>query len=204
MKIINKKISELNEAQYNPRELTKAQHESLKSSLKKFGFVNPLLINKHPNRKDVIIGGHQRVRIWAELGNDSVPCVEIVLDPDAEKELNVRLNKNNGQWDWEMLANNFDPNDLLDWGFDESELSIDLGEDDDFEEEQPEIKFSEVLNETNNYVVLFFDNDVDWLQALTHFDLESVSAKRSNGKPWSKGIGRVLSGASYLKKITQQ
>jgi len=204
MKIIDKKISELNEAHYNPRELTKTQHESLKSSLKKFGFVNPLLINKHPNRKNVIIGGHQRVRIWSELGNDTVPCVEIVLDPDAEKELNVRLNKNNGQWDWEMLANNFDPNDLLSWGFDESELSIDLGEEDDFEEEEPEVKFSEVLNETNNYVVLFFDNDVDWLQAMTHFDLDSVSAKRSNGKPWSKGIGRVLSGASYLKKITQQ
>ena len=73
----------------------------------------------------------------------------------------------------------------------------------DVAEEQidPEIIFSEHLNEANNYVVLFFDNDIDWLQAQTHFDLKTVSSKRQNGKAWSSGIGRVVSGAKYLDNI---
>ena len=67
-------------------------------------------------------------------------------------------------------------------------------------DEDPEIEFSQYLDESHNYVVLFFDNDIDWLQAQTHFDLKSVSSKRSNGKPWSKGIGRVINGTKYLNK----
>jgi hypothetical protein len=58
------------------------------------------------------------------------------------------------------------------------------------------------MNEENNYVVLFFDNDIDWLQAKTHFDLKTVKGKRANGKEWSKGVGRVINGAKYLKDMT--
>ena len=50
-------------------------------------------------------------------------------------------------------------------------------------------------------MVLYFDNDIDWLQAQTHFNLKSVSSKRANGKPWSKGIGRVVNGAEYLDRV---
>ena len=71
----------------------------------------------------------------------------------------------------------------------------------ELERDVPEIEFSEFLNESNNYVVLFFDNDMDWLQAQTHFDLKTVSSKRQNGKEWSKGIGRVLNGVNYLNNI---
>ena len=98
------------------------------------------------------------------------------------------------------MANNFEPLDLVEWGFEEDDVLRELTDED--AKEEPEVVFSEVINESNNYVVLYFDDDVDWLQAQTHFQLESVNAKRSNGKPWSKGIGRVLSGSQYLKKIT--
>jgi len=65
------------------------------------------------------------------------------------------------------------------------------------------MKFSERLGEANNYIVLKFDNELDWLSAQTHFELDSVYSKRANGKPWSKGIGRVLDGADYLNKANK-
>ena len=201
MKIVNRKIKELIAAEYNPRELTKDQYNQLKDSLLRFGVVDPVIVNKHPDRLDIIIGGHQRSKVWEDMGNDKIPTVELELTLEKEKELNVRLNKNTGQFDMDMLANHFDTDKLIEWGFDEKEL---LGSDSENEESiTPQVKFSEFLNEENNYVVLFFDNDIDWLQAQTHFDLKTVSSKRANGKEWSKGVGRVLNGATYLKEQTK-
>ena len=80
-------------------------------------------------------------------------------------------------------------------------------EDDEAEQPEeiiPEVEFTEVLEEENNYIVLFFDNAIDWLQAETLFDLKSVKGmstrKDGTGKP-SKGIGRVLNGREALTKI---
>jgi len=111
-------------AEYNPRELTQDQHQDLKDSITRFGFVDPLIVNTHKERKNILVGGHQRLRIAKELGYKDVPCVEVDLTPDKEKELNVRLNKNTGQWDWDALANHFDVGELLEWGFSEDELQF--------------------------------------------------------------------------------
>lgn len=199
MKIVKKKIKDLKPAEYNPRELTKKQYEDLKNSLTEFGVVEPVLVNINPDRLNIVVGGHQRLRIWSEMGNEEIPCAIVNLPLEKEKELNIRLNKNGGQWDWDLLANNFDEADLIDWGFNADDVLKELTEED--AEEEPEVKFSEYVGESNNYVVLTFDNDVDWLSAQTHFDLESVHSKRANGKPWSKGIGRVVNGAEYLKSL---
>ena len=48
------------------------------------------------------------------------------LSIDESRELNVRLNKNVAGWDFDTLANNFELDDLLDWGFEKSELDLDL------------------------------------------------------------------------------
>ena len=122
MKIINKKIVDLKHADYNPRELTKKQYEELKNSLIKYEFVQPVVVNIHPDRKNIIVGGHQRVRIAQELNIENIPCIEVNLPEDDEKELNIRLNKNQGQWDWDKLANHFDISHLTDCGFTENEL----------------------------------------------------------------------------------
>ena len=111
-------------AEYNPRELTQDQHQDLKDSITRFGFVDPLIVNTHKERKNILVGGHQRLKIAKELGYKDVPCVEVDLTPDKEKELNVRLNKNTGQWDWDALANHFDVGELLEWGFSEDELQF--------------------------------------------------------------------------------
>lgn len=124
------KPNQLIMAEYNPRQLTKDQHSQLKDSIKRFGLVDPLIVNKNKERKNILVGGHQRLRIAKELGINKIPCVEVNLNIDQEKELNIRLNKNVGEWDYDSLANYFDVGELMDWGFTDDELQ--------FYEEEPE------------------------------------------------------------------
>lgn len=132
MDIVNKKISDLKPAEYNPRQINKNDFEQLKKSLQNFDVVEPVVVNMHKDRKNVIVGGHQRLKALASLGHKEVPCVEVDLPLEREKELNIRLNKNTGDFDFDVLANFFDVDDLLDWGFTKDE--VDFFDDDDFEE----------------------------------------------------------------------
>jgi len=129
MKIKERKILDLKPAEYNPRQLTDKQYKQLKKSLKTFGCVEPVVVNANPMRKDIIIGGHQRCKVWADLGNDSIPTVEVELDEAQEMELNVRLNKNTGEFDMDTLSNYFDMDMLKEWGFEDYEFGMSLDDD---------------------------------------------------------------------------
>jgi DNA (cytosine-5)-methyltransferase 1 len=126
------KADDLIMAEYNPRQLTKDQHSQLKDSLTRFGLVDPLIVNKHKDRKNILVGGHQRLKIAKEMGMNKIPCVEVSLPLDQEKELNIRLNKNVGEWDYDSLANYFDVGELMEWGFSDDDLQF-------YEEEIEEI-----------------------------------------------------------------
>ena len=128
-----KDINSLISAEYNPRQLKKEQYQNIKESLQRFGFVDPVIVNKNKDRKNIIIGGHQRVKVAKDLEYTEVPCLELDLTLDKEKELNIRLNKNVGEWDYDILANLFDFNELMDWGFTDEDLKLfDNGYDDEF------------------------------------------------------------------------
>ncbi|MFA6896931.1 MAG: DNA modification methylase [Patescibacteria group bacterium] len=122
IKIEQVPTSLLKEAEYNPRKLTSRQEEDLTESIKKFGLADPLIVNSYKFRKNVIIGGHQRFKIAKKLGYKEVPVVYVNLNPSQEKEFNLRLNRNTGEWDWEMLKE-FDIDLLLDVGFIDEDLS---------------------------------------------------------------------------------
>jgi hypothetical protein len=122
MKIVEKEISELIASEYNPRRLSEIQLDDIKASLVKFGFVDPVIVNMHKKRKNIIVGGHQRVKVWEILGKSTVPCVEVKLSHEDEMELNIRLNKNTGEFDFDLLSEFFDKDDLSDWGFTDFEL----------------------------------------------------------------------------------
>ena len=123
-KIISKNIDQLIEAEYNPRQLTKDQYQNIKDSIQRFGIVDPIIINKNKDRKNIIIGGHQRVKIAKRLKMKKIPCLEIDLSYEKERELNIRLNRNTGEFDFDMLADYFEIEDLMNWGFSEKDLKI--------------------------------------------------------------------------------
>lgn len=124
LKVELMEIASLIEAEYNPRELTDKQYQQLKDSLLRFGVIDPVLVNVNPERENIIIGGHQRTKVWRDLGNETIPCIKLNLTADQEKELNIRLNKNTGQFDKEALNSFFDREELIDWGFEEWEFGI--------------------------------------------------------------------------------
>jgi len=119
MKIEKKKIKDLIAAFYNPRRSTPKQEKNLAESLKKFGVVDPIIWNKQTKN---IVGGHFRVRELEKLGFAEVDCVVIDLSLDDEKELNIRLNANTGDWDWPALDEQFDFKQLETWGLEFPEL----------------------------------------------------------------------------------
>lgn len=122
MQIEYVKVNELKPAEYNPRTMTEKEAKDLKTSLEKYGFVEPLVVNSAPGRRNIVIGGHQRLRVAIEMGITEVPIHFIkITDPQKEKELNLRLNRNLGHWDYNLLSN-FDENLLSDIGFSSEEL----------------------------------------------------------------------------------
>lgn len=124
----------LRPSEYNPRSWNKEAINQLKESIKRYGFVDPLLVNGAPSRKNVLIGGHFRLSIAKELKIKEMPVVYVnIPDIEKEKELNLRLNKNTGDWNWDMLAD-FNEAFLTDIGFDSQELDDIFGID-----ENPEI-----------------------------------------------------------------
>lgn len=122
--LVERLISELKPADYNPRKITKQQRASLRDGMVKFGWAGSFaVININPERKDVIISGHQRISIWGDdLRHATCPCLELDLSPEDEKELNIRLNKNGGEFDNDLLSKFFDREDLVLYGFTADEL----------------------------------------------------------------------------------
>ncbi len=117
------KIGELRSAEYNPRKWDQASISQLKESITRFGIIDPVIVNRAPGRENVVIGGHFRLFVAKELGYSEVPVVYVKIpDLEKERELNLRLNRNTGQWDFELLKE-FDINLLLDVGFDDSDLA---------------------------------------------------------------------------------
>lgn len=120
----NRLINDLIENEKNPRRLSKEQGVHLEKSLSKFGVCEPIVINID----NTIIGGHQRARILKKMGKKEVEVYvpDRPLDQKESDELNIRLNKNTGDFDYDLLANVWEPTELVNWGFTPAELSIDI------------------------------------------------------------------------------
>ena len=122
LEIIQTPINNLILADYNSRKWSTNQKEQLKQSIKKFGVVDPILVNSAENRKNIIIGGHFRFTVLKELKFESVPVIYLnIPDLEKEKELNLRLNKNQGEFDFDLLSN-FQQDFLSEIGFNKTEL----------------------------------------------------------------------------------
>lgn len=116
-------VDALRQATYNPRKISDEALAQLKESITRFKMVDPIIVNSAPKRKNIVIGGHMRLRAAKELGHKNVPVVYVnIPSVEKEKELNLRLNRNTGEWDFSKLKS-FDMGTLLNIGFDENDLS---------------------------------------------------------------------------------
>lgn len=105
MQIERKKIRDMERAAYNPRiELIPGdtEYENLRRSITTYGLIIPVIWNKRTNR---VVGGHQRLTVLENEGETEVDVSVVDLDETQEKQLNIALNKVEGGWDEEKLAN---------------------------------------------------------------------------------------------------
>lgn len=135
MDIVYHPIKELIFSEYNPRKISDKQLKDLSDSIQRFGFVEPVVINTSKERLNIVISGHQRLRVGEKLRIDTIPCIELDLSLEREKELNIRMNKAGGAWDNELLTEFFEKEDLIEWGFEIEEFPQSEGEahEDDYE-----------------------------------------------------------------------
>jgi len=203
LKIKYRPIESLKEYDRNSRTHSKDQIAELKRSIQEFGFTNPVLITA----ENEIIAGHGRVQAAQQLGLESVPTITLGDLSDEQRRAYVIADNKlamGAGWNEKRLVSELtrlqeSRYDATLTGFSQEELkkllSLSCPGDD------AQVHFSEELDESHNYVVIYFGNEMDWLSAQTHFNLQSVSSKRQNGKAWSKGIGRVIDGAKYLNDL---
>lgn len=115
-------VADLVPSTYNPRKWSVDATERLTESIREFGLVDPILVNRAPGRENIVIGGHFRLKVAKDLGIKEVPVVYIdIPEVEREKELNLRLNKNLGEWDLDLLKE-FDEAILADIGFTSEDL----------------------------------------------------------------------------------
>ena len=152
----------------------------------------------------MVVIGLCRLLAAKKLKMQEVPCVCVEdLTEEQVKALRIVDNKSN-ESDW--------LNDILELELPDVDLSafdFDFGLDKKKEKEEieGEVEFSEILGEENNYLVLQFKTDIDWLNAQSIFGLETVKSysTRKDGKVTKnmerKGVARVLDGAKVLNEL---
>ncbi len=127
-------IKLLKEHPKNPRQIKKDQFERLSGLIDKFGLIDKPIVNKD----FTIIGGHQRIRVLKKKKVKFVECwvAEELLSDEQVDELMIGLNLHQGQWDWDIMGDLWDPIELLGYGFTEDQLLGSCKEDDDETEEK--------------------------------------------------------------------
>lgn len=204
MKIESVELSQIIPYAKNSKEHPQEQIEQIKASIEDCGYNDLIAIDEN----NVIIEGHGRWQALRELGYTEIEVVRLEhLSEEKKKKYRILHNKltMNSDFDFDMLEKelaDMSEDEKAFFGFDMFEEEFEEEE----EEERPEVRFTESLNEKHNYIVLYFDNEVDWLQAETVFGIQRVKelSTRKDGKEMKKprvGIGRVINGAEALSKV---
>ena len=148
----------------------------------------------NPERENIIIGGHQRIKVWESMGHRTIQCIELDITIEEEKELNIRLNKNTGDWDFDILTEYFDSNDLVEYGFGD-DIEIDIP-----------IQQSLQVIPKQEYIIITVDRDSEEWEELQ--DIMKLKKVRSGGCEIGSssdkvGIGteRVFNLQEFKKRI---
>jgi DNA modification methylase len=113
-------IKDLKNHPKNPRQIKKDQLARLAENMNKFGLIDKPIVNTDMT----VIGGHQRIRILKKQKVKTVECwvAPEQLSDEQVDELCISLNLHGGAWDFDILANEWNPLDLLAYGFTEEQL----------------------------------------------------------------------------------
>ena len=110
-------LSEIKPNPNNPRLIKDDKFKKLCQSIKDF----PEMLELRPivvNKDHIILGGNMRYKAAKEIGLKEIPVTIADLTPEQEREFLIKDNVSGGEWDWEVLANEWDNEELEAWGLD--------------------------------------------------------------------------------------
>jgi len=111
------KISEIKTNPNNPRIIKDDKYQKLVQSIKDF----PEMLDKRPivvNQDMVVLGGNMRLRACKEAGLKDVPVMVADWTEEQQRQFIIKDNVGFGEWDWDMIANEWDTDELEKWGLD--------------------------------------------------------------------------------------
>jgi uncharacterized ParB-like nuclease family protein len=189
----------------NPRKITKEKFDALVESIRESPEMKVLdEVRVYPyNGRYVVISGNHRVKAYRKLGWQNVLC-KILPEDTPKVKLREYVMKENMHYaeNDDALLRGWDMKELANWRV---PMTVKAKK----QQEVPEVEFTQVLDESHNYVVLYFDNEVDWLQAQTLFGIKPVrllsTAKDKNNVNGNKvGLGRVLRGSEVINRLLKE
>ena len=189
----------------NPRKITKEKFDALVESIRESPEMKVLdEVRVYPyNGRYVVISGNHRVKAYRKLGWQNVLC-KILPEDTPKVKLREYVMKENMHYaeNDDALLRGWDMKELANWRV---PMTVNAKK----QQEVPEVEFTQVLDESHNYVVLYFDNEVDWLQAQTLFGIKPVrllsTAKDKNNVNGNKvGLGRVLRGSEVINRLLKE
>jgi hypothetical protein len=141
------KLSEVKLNPNNPRLIKDDKFKKLVQSIKDF----PEMLNIRPivvNQDMIILGGNMRYKACKEAGLKEIPIIITDLSEDKQREFLIKDNTSGGEWDWEVLANEWNSEELEAWGLD-LPITKDLNEQDLFDIEIPFYTPSSIVPDVN-------------------------------------------------------
>ena len=112
------KLSEVKSNPNNPRLIKDEKFSKLVKSIKEF----PKMLEIRPivvNDEMVVLGGNMRLKACKEAGLKEIPIIKASdLTEEQQREFIIKDNVGFGEWDWELIANEWDAEELADWGLD--------------------------------------------------------------------------------------
>ena len=119
----------------NPRLIKDYKFEKLVKSIKEF----PQMLDLRPivvNQDMIVLGGNMRLKACEEAGIKEVPIIFADnLTPEQEKEFIIKDNSSFGEWDWDLLANEWNTDQLADWGIDIPNFDTDIEDEKDLSDQ---------------------------------------------------------------------
>jgi hypothetical protein len=198
MQIKKVKIGDIRMNPDNPRIIKDYKFKQLVKSIKEFPEmleIRPIVVNED----NIILGGNMRYKACQDANIDEVYIIKAKdLNEEQQKEFLIKDNAGFGEWDWDILANEWNTEKLNEWGLDLPILNEKLQVSNDAE---PEIVITEEILEEHNYVVFTFDNTLDWQVAKEIFNIETVVKPGYTDTYMQKGVGRVKKGKDLLDII---
>ena len=132
----------------NPRVIKDDKFKKLVQSIKELpemAEVRPVVVNADM----VVLGGNMRLKAMREAGWKDIPIQVVDWDEDKQRQFIIKDNVSGGEWDWEMLANEWDADELQEWGLDLPDMKVEEleAEEDDFDVPEGGIETDIVLGD---------------------------------------------------------